>query len=250
MRWRERFEFRVDDRVLVVNRTGSASPAPVVVLVHGIGAGPNYYARLARALGSRARVEVVELPGHATAPRPASRLTVDDYGALLALYLQRSGHERVILVGHSMGAQVASRAAALEPGLIRRLFLLGPVVDPAAPTALGQALRLTLDTLRETPAANVGVFSDYLRCGPSWYLATLTAMLSFDTAAEGERLREAGVPTVLVRGSRDPIASLDWCRTIARAAGAPEPLDIAGSAHVVQWTAAHEIAFEILGSAR
>lgn len=247
MRWQERFEYRVDDRVLVVNRAGSRSPeAPLVVLVHGIGAGPRYFHRLVIALGDRARVEAVELPGHATSPLPAKPMSVDDHAALLVSYFSRIGHRDVILVGHSMGAQVVARAATRRPDLVSRALLVGPVVDPAAPTAVDQGLRLAYDTFRESLGANRGVFGDYLRCGPRWYLATLPAMLEFDTLAEAARLRSAGVATTVIRGRRDPIATREWCRSLAGAAGASPPLEIPGSAHVVQWTAAHEVAHELL----
>jgi pimeloyl-ACP methyl ester carboxylesterase len=246
MRWRERTEYRVDDRVLVVNRSGSTDfAAPLIVLVHGIGAGPTYLKRLAETFGTRARVEAVELPGHATSPRPASSMTIDDHARLLASYLERVGHRDVILVGHSMGAQVVSRTATLTPEALARVVMLGPVVDPAAPTAVGQALLLGLDTLRETPGANRGVFFDYLRCGVRWYAETLPAMLDFDLLAEARDLRRTGLPVTVIRGARDPIASREWCTDLAEAAGGTF-LELSGSAHVVMWTSAHEVAHELL----
>ncbi len=247
MRWRERIEYRVDDRVLVVNRSGSTDvDAPLIVLVHGIGAGSAYWERLAVAIGLRARVEVVELPGHATSPRPASRMSIADHAEVLVSYFRRAGHRDVLLAGHSMGAQVVSRAANLAPDLLARVLLLGPVVDPKAPTAVGQALLLTLDTLRETPDANRGVFFDYLRCGPRWYAETLPGMLEFDTLAEAHRLRDTGLPVTLIRGARDPIASRGWCGDLDRAAGGTGPVEFDGSSHVVMWTSAHEVAHEML----
>lgn len=247
MRWQERVEYRVDDRVLVVNRTGlESTDAPLIVLVHGIGAGPAYWERLAAVLAPRARVLVVELPGHATSPRPKSPMTVDDHARLLNSYFERAGLEHIVLAGHSMGAQVVARAAALDPSPLSRVLMLGPVVDPRAPTAVGQGLRLALDTLLETPGANRGVFSDYLRCGVRWYTVTLRAMLDFDTEAEARRLGDGPVPVTVIRGERDPIAGSAWCRRLARAAGAPAPLEVAGGAHVVMWTAAHEVAHELL----
>lgn len=63
--------------------------------------------------------------------------TVSDHGHLdrwvteLAHVLNESGHERAVVVGHSLGAQVAMHFAAKHPERVASLFLIDPVLRTA-----------------------------------------------------------------------------------------------------------------------
>ena len=182
------------------HRFGPQQGAPFV-LVHGIGCGLDYWSRLVPLLAARGPVHVVELPGFGRAPKPPRALTVEELADHVVDLLASIGRPAV-LVGQSMGTQVALEAALRAPALVDRLVLIGAVTDDAERTAAMQGLRLVQDVLQETPGANAAVFADYLRCGPRRYLATLPSMLDYDTEGAVAAL---AVPTLLVRGARDPI---------------------------------------------
>lgn len=204
---------------------------PVFVLVHGIGVSSRYFERLVPALSGEGRVFAVDLPGfgRATRRRPAHPLSIDDFADAVAEAMDRAGIADAVVVGHSMGTQVAVSLAVRRPDLVRGLALLGPVTDPSDRNALKSGMLLGVDTLRESPRGNLLVAADYLRCGPRWYLATLPAMLEYPIERELEAVR---VPTLVVRGARDPIARTDWVAELARRSGG-RAVTVPSVAHLV-----------------
>lgn len=209
------------------------------VLVHGIGVSARYFRRLARHLSGDAHVLVPELPGFGRTPQTESPPSIAELADGLAFELETRGVRRAVLTGHSMGAQVVAEAARRHPRLVERVVLLGPVVDPGSPTVVGQALRLLLDGLLEPPGGNAIVLGDYLRAGPRWYAAQLPHMMAFDTRAA---VAELGCPVLVVRGSRDPVATTGWVRDLASTAADGEAVEVRGAAHLVQHARAEQVA--------
>jgi pimeloyl-ACP methyl ester carboxylesterase len=213
---------------------------PAVVLIHGIGVSHRYLARLHRRLSDSADTFSIDLPGFGATPRPDRQLTVSDYGAYILGALEQLGVDDAILVGHSMGAQFAIEAAIQRPDRIRRLVLMGPVVDSRHRSVVGQAVALGRDSLFfESPSSNFLVATDYFRCGPTWYLKTLRVMLAYRTE---DRIADVKAPILVIRGMHDPVAGPDWCRRLAGEAAAGRLVEVPRSGHVVQHTAASEVA--------
>jgi pimeloyl-ACP methyl ester carboxylesterase len=200
------------------------------VLVHGIGVGLSYFTRLAPLLAEHGPVHVLELPGFGRAPKPVHVLTVEEHADLLVALLRTIGRP-VVLVGQSMGCQVVLEAALRAPELVQRVVAIGPVVDAGERTAPLQTLRLAQDVMGEPPATNVAVFSEYLRCGPRRYLATLPSMLGYPTEAAAAAVL---VPTLLVRGSKDPICRRPWARRLVAALPVGRLVEIPGAHHNAQ----------------
>lgn len=217
----------------------SGSGAQDIVLIHGIGASARYFERLAAELSGQFRVHCVELPGHGGLPRPPQVLTMQGYAEAVVEALRASGIRDAQLVGHSMGCQVSVEAALLAPDLVSSVLLLGPTVNRAERNAVLQALRLAQDTLREKPAANWIVFTDYLRAGPRWYLATLKQML--DQRLD-ERLAHVSCPVTVVRGGRDPIVPASWLARLEQARPGTLLGEIPGAPHIVMWNRPSETA--------
>ncbi len=230
-----------DGRIALVHVSG-AGPAVPTLLVHGIGVARRYWSRLVPLLGRRGPVLTVELPGFGSAPKRRSPPAIEEHAALLAALLRTRGGAPHALVGHSMGTQIVAELAATEPGLADHVALLGPVTDPAAPDAIRQGLRLARDTLGETPAANVAVFTDYALTGPRWYLRTLPFMLRYDLPAVLPRI---AAPTLVIRGGRDPIAPRDWAERLASLPPRSRFAEVPGAHHVVMFTHAEAVAREL-----
>jgi pimeloyl-ACP methyl ester carboxylesterase len=222
-------------RATVTVDTETAGPA--FVLVHGIGVSTRYFERLVPALS-------VDLPGFGAAKwrRPPHPPSIEDFADSVAAALDALGISGATIVGHSMGTQIQVSLAGRRPDLVGGLALLGPVMAPEDRGPLRAGLLLGLDTLRESPRANRVVIGDYLHAGLFWYLATLPAMLGYRIEDELERI---DVPTVVVRGSRDPIAHEGWVVDLARRAGGRAET-VAGAAHLVMhgrpWRTAQLIA--------
>ncbi|HEX9088200.1 MAG TPA: alpha/beta hydrolase [Arthrobacter sp.] len=231
--------------------TSPAAPAPVraaVVLIHGIGASHRYLRKLHGLLAESVDTYSIDLPGFGATPRPEGTLPVADHAAYLLGALEQLGVLEFVLVGHSMGSQFAIEAALQQPGRVSRLVLMGPVVDPQRHTVAQQALALGRDSLFfESPSSNALVFTDYLRCGPTWYLKTLRVMMGYPTE---QRITGVTAPVLVVRGANDPVASLDWCRRLVASTATGQLLEVQGTGHVVQHNRSVEVAGAILDFAR
>lgn len=219
-----------------------ASQRAAVVLVHGIGMSHRYLARLHARLAETRPVLSIDLPGFAGLPKPADDVDVFRMGRALADVVASVSKEPVVLFGHSMGAQWVVEAALHRPDAIEKLIIMGPVADAAHRTLTAQMAALALDTLREPPHANALVFTDYLRCGVPWYLAQARHMVSYPIE---ERVALLTMPVLVIRGSRDPIAGLAWCRMLRDTARDGRLVQIPGRHHLGQFGAAPAVASAI-----
>ncbi|MBT1001195.1 alpha/beta hydrolase [Paenarthrobacter sp. DKR-5] len=212
--------------------TKAGDGGEVYVLVHGIGVSSRYFLPLARELALKNTVYVVEMPGFGRTDEPHRPLAMADFARVLWAALDAAGLDQAVLVGHSMGSQVVTEMALQRPAATRRLVLLGPTVDDARRTVRAQAGRLLLDTLREPAGVNRVVLSDYLRCGPRWYVKTLRKMMEHRLE---ERIGLVEAPVLIAAGTADPIAPRPWLERLAALAREAEVRQVDGAAHVLMY---------------
>jgi pimeloyl-ACP methyl ester carboxylesterase len=230
--------------VFASRHVAGTTAGPAVVLLHGIGASHRYLERLHGLLATSVDTYSIDLPGFGATPRPEHTLTVAEQATYVLGALEQLGVLAFVVVGHSMGAQFALEAARQQPERIRHVVLMGPVVNDQRRTVAQQALALGRDCMFfESPSSNAVVFTDYLRCGPSWYLKNLRLMMDYRLE---ERIGGVTAAILVLRGEHDPVAPADWCRRLATRAAAAQFLEIEGTGHVVQHNRAVEVAESIL----
>jgi pimeloyl-ACP methyl ester carboxylesterase len=166
-------------------RTGQhptpAAGAAVFVLIHGAWHSSYCWYEVANRLRAGAhRVVAIDLPGHGiharypksyfadgqvgfdTEPSPLGAITLDlAAAAVVAALKQVQGASKPILVGHSLGGSVITRAAELAPDLIGRLvyltaFLPTRVASPAALYELPEARTIHNAPLSVGDPARIG----------------------------------------------------------------------------------------------
>ncbi|GAA5202584.1 alpha/beta fold hydrolase [Microbacterium jejuense] len=209
---------------MIVERTGDGGP--VYVLVHGIGMGRSVFRELVRQLHD-GEVVTVDLPGYGEAPEPVRVLTVERTADLVAAFLRERVGRPAVLVGHSMGAQVALEVAVRHPSTVDRFVLVGPTVDPSARTAPRQLWRLLRDIAVESPRVIGRGAREYVRAGPR-LRAKFRAML----VHRPERvLRRAHAAALVIRGEDDLVAPHAWCRRVADELPDGRLVEIAGHGH-------------------
>lgn len=218
----ERFTHAGATLVAERRRTGP----PVYVLVHGIGMGRTVFADLTKHLGD-GEVIALDLPGYGEAPEPPKVLTVERNADLVAAYLRARVRTPVVVVGHSMGAQVALEVAARHPGTVEGIVLIGPTVDPAARSAPRQLWRLLRDIAIEHPRVIALGAREYLRAGPR-LRAKFRAML---VHRPEDVLARIHVPALVLRGENDLVAPLAWCRTVAATLSLGRLAEVEGHGH-------------------
>ncbi len=227
--------------------TGAAAAGPAVVLIHGIGASHRYLRRLHGLLAGFVDTYSIDLPGFGATPRPRQTLTVADQATYILGALEQLGVLEFVVAGHSMGTQFAVEAALQQPLRIPHVVLMGPVINDQRDTIAQQSLALSRDFMFfESPSSNALVFTDYLRCGPGWYLKNLRVMMDYRIE---EKIGGVTAPVLVVRGSNDPVAPADWCRRLTARATTAQFREIEGTGHVVQHTRAAEVAESILAFA-
>ena len=86
---------------------------PAVVLVHGWACDENYWHAQIDALKARYTVVTLNLAGHGASGSNRTDWSISNYAQDVAAVVQRLPASRVVLVGHSMGADVALAATPL-----------------------------------------------------------------------------------------------------------------------------------------
>jgi pimeloyl-ACP methyl ester carboxylesterase len=216
---------------VVVTHAGEPGAA-AYVLVHGIGMSARYYRPFTEVLARDSHVLVPDLPGFGRSPRPPAALSVPELADVVAGLVESAGLVAPVLVGHSMGCQVVTEVLARHPGIGAAGVLIGPVVDDEARSALRQAARLLRDGLHEPLRVNAVITSDYARCGPRWYAATLPHMLGYRTE---DRIRDTTAPVLVLRGVHDPIAPESWVQRLAAAAPRGASAQVPDAGHVAMY---------------
>jgi pimeloyl-ACP methyl ester carboxylesterase len=118
---------------------GNADASPMLAL-HGWLDNATSFARLAPLLAAHCRVTALDLPGHghsAHLPKGARRYHIADQIDHVLDFADALGLQRFDLLGHSLGAGIASLTAAAAPARVGRLALiegLGPLADDGSQT--------------------------------------------------------------------------------------------------------------------
>lgn len=213
-----------------------------LVMVHGVIAEGMLYARTLRRLaGAGFKVIAVDSAGHGRTGGLGRRgWSWDAYVDLHEQVLDQLGIERAVLVGHSMGGRVVIDLAARRPeraiavipinaaigGLWEQLTSASRFVPFLFPVGLGLLVadtalsglqgRREMGALARLAAPSIGQRLRELPSLPAALWATAFATGSLDTL---RRLREAGVPVVVLHGDRDLTIWFTNARQAAEAAG-------------------------------
>lgn len=229
---------RLSLRIHSLHSQGTGGGLPVVVLP-GLGASCRTMLPMAKLLAPEPDVFIVDLPAHGESERPPRPLSMSEYAAITAAWLGAQGLERAGWAGHSFGSQVLVELAHGHPDLVDRLALISPTVEPSERTIAKQLARLVLDAPRE-PWSLLGLLAgDYLKAG-------LSALLDIGRVAIRDRVEEKlpsiAAPTLVVRGSRDPLVPERWAEEIVRLLPHGELVVIPGGTHAVQYESPEAVA--------
>ena len=211
---------------------GPPYASPPIVLVHGYGIGASYFLPLAARLAENAQVYAPELPGHGSSPHAARPLTIEQHADALAAWMSAWELRFALIVGHSMGSQVAVELAARHPDLAAGLMLIGPTSDAAARTGSALVLRALRNTAYERPGLGLLAARDFGRAGASVLAGEMRQLLDHSIEAP---LLKVQVPVRVVRGEADRIVPQRWAETVTRIVAGPPPIVIPGWGHAVHY---------------
>lgn len=234
-----------------------------VILLHGIASSSVTFDNVVPLLGSHHRVIAIDLLGFGDSPTPAnSGYSMEEHvDALARTIRQLHVRGRVTLVGHSLGALIATRYAAVYPAVVSHLVLVSPPVYLPGKTVLDPVERLQMDAYRR--------IYDYLRSNRSFTEAGAKALaalspiknvlevtsknwrafsLSLEKCIESQTtvsdLAQVGVPIDVLYGTRDPFMVPGGLRVISRMRGVTTT-KVEGADHLIRPRLAQEIVAKI-----
>jgi esterase len=121
----------------------SAAPRRLIVLLHGVASNMTRWSEFVEFTTLKQSWDILrlDLRGHGESFW-RGRLSLETWCDDLRAILDAEGREQALLIGHSLGAQVAVQFAARFPARVRGLVLIDPVFHEALRGALRTASRL------------------------------------------------------------------------------------------------------------
>lgn len=198
-------------------------PTMTFVLIHGIGNTLHSWDDVARELPRSARVIGVDLLGFGKSPRPSwARYDAKTQARSVALTLLRLGFkQRVVIIGHSLGALVAVDVARRHPLLVSELVLCSPpFYNPESTDATlikprDDILRVLYRTAKKYPEQLAKISALAVRAGvanksfsltnenASSYFAALEASIINQTSLQD--VAKLTLPINIIYGVLDPV---------------------------------------------
>jgi pimeloyl-ACP methyl ester carboxylesterase len=243
--FRSRFSSVAGGRLHIRERVGTPIPdapvsaAPAWLLLHGLAVSHRYLMPTAAALPGR--VHVPDLPGFGLSPRTKRVYDTVEHARSVIKWMETDHIGPAYVLGNSFGCQVAAEIAVRRPDLVAALVLVGPTVDPAAPTFGGQIARWCRDLRHEDPRQARIIAADVRDGGLRRVWRTLRHSVHHHI---GRRLPLVQAPVLVLRGEHDPLVPPDWARQSAMLAPHGHVVTIPRAAHNAVTTAGPAVAAE------
>jgi pimeloyl-ACP methyl ester carboxylesterase len=105
---------------------------PAIVAIHGLTSNHTVWYPIADALDGRHRLIAYDLRGRGDSDKPPTGYSLDHHAADLLALLDDLRLDRAIVMGHSLGAHIGVRFAALHPARVAKLVLFDGGLDVRA----------------------------------------------------------------------------------------------------------------------
>ena len=232
---------------------------PTILLIHGSGVSARSWVNQLRGLVGAVRVVAIDLPGHGESD-PMRHASVEQYGGIVANFLDALGTGPVIAAGHSLGGAIAIALAAQRPDAVKGLVLLAscaklPRVDGPGERLLGYLpgplRKLVFFSMAKkilfgpgAPAGAVSLGMQELRaCRSETILDDVQAAKTMDLSEQAARL---DVPTLVLCGSKDRLTPPALAERLSELIPESRLEIIEGAGHMVLLEVPERVNHEIL----
>lgn len=202
-----------------------------LLLLHGLSGSSRWWARNVPDLAARHRLIVPDLIGFGRSRHRWRVPPLDEAAGVLDEWIATLGLEPLVLIGHSMGGQIAIHLAASRPPWLERLAL----VDAAGIPRLLSPGRMIRIAAEATPLWRWGdprflrvIARDAWTAGPLVLARSVWNILRDDVRP---LLPMIDVPTLIVWGERDTLVPLKDAWTIRDAIPGARLAILRGAAH-------------------
>jgi len=210
----------------------------VVILVHGLVISSRYMIPTAQLLAPDYRVYVPDLPGYGESDKPEHVLNLPQLVDILCKWMDAVGIERAAMLGNSFGCQIIVEFAVRHPDRIDRAVLQGPTINRHARNFPQQFLGFLLDSPNEDSSLSLAMIYDYWLAGLPRVVRTIQMALADPIEAKLPYVR---VPTLVVRGKKDPIAPQQWVEEVVNLLPNGKLVVIPGVGHTPNYSAPLEL---------
>lgn len=201
-------------------------------------ASSRYMAPIARHLAQDFQVFAPDLPGFGKSDKPHRVLDFTELADALAAWMTCLGLERANLIGNSLGCNILVEFALRHGEQVERLVLQGPTADPAIRKVYPLMVRWLINGRREPSMGSI-LFKDYAAAGLRRAILTFRYLLQHRIE---DRLPYVQVPTLVVRGTRDPLVTGEWARQVVRLLSRGRLVEIPGATHTINFFAPRKFA--------
>ncbi|MFN8633308.1 MAG: alpha/beta hydrolase [Chloroflexota bacterium] len=200
---------------------------PTILLIHCWTCDHSFLAPQFRHFSTKHRVVSVDLRGHGESDKPQQAYTVAGFADDLAWLCDRLAVERTVVVGHSMGGNVALEMARRHPALTRAVVMIDSCI--IAPAGLKSALESMGEGLRgpghrevsQQIVEGVSLPTDDAR-RKAWIAKIMSAAPQFVVSSafdehilrwDGEAAAAACTAPALYIGAANPLSDVERLRT-------------------------------------
>lgn len=178
--------------------------APSLVLIHGWSCDRSYWASQVGPLAERFRVATLDLAGHGDSGLEREEWTIASYGADVAAVVEALDLNDVILIGHSMGGDVAVDAARLVPERVAAMVWVDTYRQLGSPRT-PEEVEAFVAPLRTDFSANAYAFVSENLFHPSTDSA-LVEQVARDMSAAPPEIAVPSIESSFANGAVVPVA--------------------------------------------
>ncbi len=208
---------------------------PPLLLIHGLSGSGRWWARNVGALAQHFRVYVIDLVGFG-ASRGGQAFVLPEAAGYLAHWMQASNFPPAVIIGHSMGGQIAAELAADHPELVVRLVLVDPALIPIPPSYARNILNMVREARHVRFDFVPVLVSDALRAGMITLWKAANDLLHTDLRP---KLTNIQAPTMVVWGENDALLPLAMTRQLGQHLRFDELVIIKRAGHNPMWDCPH-----------
>lgn len=210
-----------------------------IVGVHGLVVSGAYFEPLARSLSSQVCLWAPDQPGFGRSQAPEDVPGIPGIARYMIGWLDSQLPGGADVVANSFGCQVAAEIAMRRPDLVRRLALVSPTLDDGA-RSVGRVLRRWVqESKTQSWAFRRLLAKEYARAGVNRAVRTLQSMLRDRVE---EKLPYVQAPTLVVRGTSDPICTEQWARRVFGLLPRAHLVTVTGAPHAMVFDAPDALA--------
>ena len=218
------------------------APNLPIIFIHGAIVSHLYWMPTVILLAETHDVYAIDLPGHGRSSKPAKTLDVIEQADVIGAWLTAMGFDKVVIAANSYGCEIAVELALRHADKVDCLILTAPASDPSEPSLRQQGMRLLKDAFSENPTMGFvllwdafGPFGIGLKRG----VETCKIMIAYDYLTRLPLIQQS---TLVVRGSKDTVATEPWVERVVKLLPNAELAVIEGGPHDINYSSAEPLA--------